>query len=246
MRATHVLPALAPLILAGCPAEREAAPSGDGCSVYAARPEVYAFCVRREAAHLDLAAAKARCDALPAGDAEECRKAWVEERIHAPNATPKQDLLTMCSGSHDCGFNVIELYPEADPIAQIAACKAVAGEFTADCVGHTLQRWQLSVPAEESVGPMIAATAEWPDRQGHFVGVLRYCQGKRVAPDAPSAAAKEAGCPDDALASQRCLEALKQSALMPTQCAQQAKPSEPPPPPPQERPPPPAWPPPPR
>lgn len=245
MRATYVLPALAPLILAGCSAEREVAPTAVGCAAYADRPEVYAFCVRREAASLDLAAAKAKCDTLPARAGEECRKAWVEERIHAPNATPKQDLLSMCAGSADCGFNVIELYPEPDPLAQIAACKALAGAFTPDCVGHTLQRWQLSEPAEETIAPMIAATAEWPDRMGHFVGVLRYCQGQRVAPDAPASAARTVGCPDVPMAAQRCLEAVKQSATMPTQCAQQAKPSEPPPPPPQVRPPPPAWPPPP-
>lgn len=226
MPAPRQLAALAALIALPACASGPASPSAPtvadplpACAAYAGEPDVYGFCVRRQAALIrDAEDARALCATLPTAADKACRTAWVEERIHSPNVPARATLLAMCADAPDCAFNLIEALPSGTVFDKLDECQNYTGPYVNDCVGHMLQRWVMARPDEAEVPRVTEAAAAFPEQLGAFIALLRTCQGK-VLDGVPGAAAAEAvGCPSNPVAQRRCIELMVQYRAEPPMC----------------------------
>lgn len=224
MPAARSLPALAAVIcLAGCAGAGPVAQVDDpipACAAYVADADVYAFCVRREAARVvDEAGARALCATLdPAGD-RACRAAWVEERLRLPSAPPREVVMGMCADVPDCAFSTMEALPVGSAVDKIGECERYTGPYVTDCVGHVLQRWVMAGPPDEEIDAVFAAAAAYPVQLGSFAALLRSCQGRKVEGPLIPAEAERVGCPAEPQAQKACLDLMANYARTPPQCS---------------------------
>lgn len=233
MRTPRELAASGALILAACadppppPVVPEPLPA---CAAYATSMEVYAYCVDREVTRIqDPDQARALCETLPPVESAACRKMWVDQRMRSPQPPPPDALLAMCADMPDCKFAVIEFYREEDVLAQARQCRAHAGRFASDCVGHALQQWQMRRPDRADHARVIAGIPDYPHHVGNFVGLALACEGERLPDDATIEDAIAAGCPGDPDGNRACKNALQLGNHRPIDCSR--PPSSVPPPP---------------
>lgn len=221
MRTTRGLGALAPLIALGC---ADAPHRGPGCEAYAEAPAVRAHCLEVQAQQLPAAQAAAMCDTLTDAQARACRTAWVET---SPRRTGlgADELLGMCGTSADCAFYVLEQRPADSVDEQLRLCGERAGRFRNDCYGHALQRWQLGQPDDAEISRLGEAYGgQLPEVYGQWVGVVRWCQGRRLHAEAPLADALAAGCPTGTRSAEACRRSLLTADAQRPRCAGHAAP----------------------
>lgn len=189
------------------------------CATYADNADAYAFCVRRQAAQVsDVLAARALCERLPVVASGECRVAWVEERLHSAVVSSYEGLMPMCEGLPDCAFNLIDSFPTMDTPLQVQRCRELAGPYAADCAGHALQRWARRGPDEESIQAVILAGRDFPWPVGNWVGVIRWCAGKRLPEGAGLGDGAAVGCPAEPRAAKVCIDAMLTADRRGAQC----------------------------
>lgn len=144
------------------------------------------------------------CAAIDAPEQGGCRTAWVDERLRV-NDTPRGVLLDACGPQAECALQVLDAYPEPEPLAQLAVCSR-AGSFEPDCRGHAFQRWALAAPDAAEVARVVAGSPPDDRRLGYFLGLVVACQGT-------------ISCPADAgpMASE-CSQARQKFARSPEDC----------------------------
>lgn len=192
-------------------------PATAACEAYTDDLRTFSVCVTRLAtSQLDPALATPLCESLPSEGAQDCRRAWVEHRLNEPTRPPIEQMLAMCGPLPDCGFRVLDQYPNPDAAVQIKLCGEHAGPYDGDCAGHTLQRWADTNPPAEEIARLWVPMSAWPDRFGTAVGMVLYCHGARL--DGSAAEADAVGCPKDSSARSSCLGTLRAAQRDNTPC----------------------------
>lgn len=193
-----------PAALSGPPTHLE------DCAPYEVQGEVYAYCVGRVAAVTrDPTLVGLTCAAAgdAAGGEAACRRAWVEARVQEGSAELVESMLAMCAGMPDCALLVMDNFPLPDVVAQLGRCEVYAGPYLDHCASHALDTWAARRPTEAEVLAVGVAAVAWPQAYGESVGVLRYCEGRRLPGRGDDPAG--VGCPEGGPAAEACVRALR-------------------------------------
>jgi len=120
------------------------------------------------------AARLADCSALSEG-ADRCRLGWAASPADS-REVPREEHLVACGEVTDCALAVLDARPDADIVAQLAACRAHTGPHARDCTVHALQRWAATGPDRASFDA-VARQADFPVAVGEILGLVVACQG---------------------------------------------------------------------
>lgn len=182
MRAHRQLAALAALA-AGCGQPPPCALYGDEPALVEACGAVFAPLTN------DADAADRACNALAPGARDSCHAAWA--RSHALGVGPevRARLLTWCGADVDCAFAVLDSSPARDVAEQIALCRAHAGKYADDCVGHAAQRFSQSMPTGAECEAVRAVNDRVAGSGDLLVGKAIGCGAACTCPEGSAACA---------------------------------------------------------
>lgn len=153
------------------------------CAQYDDLPEVLGVCLAQRIVSLTTVAdVNALCPQAGAWEST-CRQAWVDEQQRLRRGLRPDELLDACGPDDDCAFQVLDTWPAADVLDQIARCEAHARTFERDCVGHALQRWTAARPSAEEGVRVRAATARHTEQVAAFFGLSAGCGGTLTCPE---------------------------------------------------------------
>jgi hypothetical protein len=161
------------------------------CAQYDDLPEVLGVCLAQRIVSLSTVAdVNALCP--QAGEWEStCRQAWVDEQQRLRKSFAPDELLAACGPNDDCAFQILDTWPAADVLDQIARCEAHARTYESDCVGHALHRWTMGRPTPEEGLRVRAARAQHAQQLAAFFGMSEACGGTLTCPEGTDLAARD-------------------------------------------------------
>lgn len=156
------------------------------CAEHVAMPDVYGYCLTREARTTrDGAAMTGLCERAGAWEGE-CRQAWVIEQRRSGRETDADVLLAACGSDADCAFEHLDAAPQGDVLAQIDRCEAHVRPYYLDCTAHALTRWVRGGATAEEAERLRVRLAAFPETIGPYLARAGTCYGADVhCGDAP-------------------------------------------------------------